>query len=47
MMDKQQIEIREFFPAEATEAAFEALLTFENKMRAERQPGIRQGRWPR
>ena len=38
-MDKQQIEIREFFPAEATEAAFEALLTFENKMRAERQPG--------
>lgn len=32
-------EIREFFPAKASEAEFAALLTFENKMRAERQPG--------
>lgn len=32
-------EIREFFPAEATAGEFEALLRFENELRAERQPG--------
>ena len=34
-----QYEIREFIPAAATDEEFEALLRFENEMRAERQPG--------
>ncbi|MEZ4591450.1 MAG: GNAT family N-acetyltransferase [Chloroflexota bacterium] len=32
-------ELREFFPKDASEADFEAFVTFENKMRQERQPG--------